>query len=44
MSRTIKISDMHYDSLLKLSKKYKMKVEEMVEELIEETYNSRVRR
>ena len=44
MSKQIKISDMHYDSLLKLSKKYKMKVESLVEELIEENYNSKVRR
>ena len=44
MTKQIRISDMHYDSLQKLSKKYKMKIEALVEELIEETYNSKVRR
>ena len=33
--RRIQISDMHYDSLLKLSKKCKVKLEQLVEEMIE---------
>ena len=42
--KRIQISDMHYDSLLKLSKKYKVNLEQLVEEMIEENYNSKVRR
>ena len=42
--KRIQISDMYYDSLLKLSKKYKIKLEQLLEEMIEENYNSKVRR
>jgi len=42
--KRIQISDKHFDSLFKLSKKYKVKLEQLVEEMIEENYNSKVRR
>ncbi len=42
--KRIQISDMHYDSLLKLSKKYRIKLEQLLEKMIEENYNSKVRR
>ena len=42
--KQVKITDMHYDSLVKLAKKYRMNVSDLIAELIEESYNSKVRR
>lgn len=44
MHKTVKISSMHYDALIKLAQKYRMKIEDLLGELIEENYNSKVRR
>jgi len=44
MYKTVKITKMHYDSLIKLAQKYRMKIEDLLGELIEENYNSKVRR
>jgi hypothetical protein len=41
--KTLKISDVHYSMLVEVSKKYRMKIENLVEELIQETYNSKKR-
>ena len=42
--KQIKISDMHYDSVVKLAKKYRIDISDLIAELIEESYNSKVRR
>ena len=42
--KSIRISDVHYEMLRYQSKKYRMKVEDLVEELIQENYANKKKR
>ena len=42
--KRVEVSDLHHDTLVKISKKYKMTPRQMMEELIEENYPVKVRR
>ena len=42
--KTVKIDDVHYEMLVDVGKKWKMKPEALIAELIQETYASKARR
>lgn len=42
--KQVKISDVHYQMLVDVSKKWKMKPDALVEELIQETYYNKPKR
>ena len=44
MSKQIKIDDVHYQMLLDVGKKWRMKPDDLVEELIQETYANKTKR
>ena len=42
--KSIKISDVHYEMIRDLAKKYRLKVEDLIEELIQENYATKKKR
>ena len=44
MTKQIRISDVHYQMLLDVGKRWRMKPDELVEELIQETYATKEKR
>ena len=42
--KTVKIDDVHYQMLVDVGKRWKMKPDSLVEELIQETYASKAKR
>ena len=44
MTKQIKISGVHYQMLLDVGKKWRMKPDDLVEELIQETYANKTKR
>jgi hypothetical protein len=42
--KQVKISDVHYQMLMEVSKRWKMAVQDLMEELIQETYSSKRKR
>ena len=41
MAKTIKISNVHYQTLVDMGKRWRMKPDDLVEELIYKTYSSK---
>ena len=44
MPKSVKISDVHYQMLLDVGKRWRMKPDELVEELVQETYATKAKR
>ena len=44
MAKSVKISDVHYQMLLDVGKRWRMKPDELVEELVQETYATKAKR
>ena len=44
MTKQVKISDVHYQMLMDVGKKWRMKPDALVEELIQETYSNKTKR
>ena len=44
MTKQVKISDVHYQMLMDVGKKWRMKPDALVEELIQETYSNKSKR
>jgi len=42
--KSVKVSDLHYEMLRDLGKKYRLKVEDLIEELIQENYANKKKR
>ena len=42
--KSVKISDVHFEMLRDLGKKYHLKVEDLIEELIQESYANKKKR
>ena len=42
--KNVKVSDVHYEMLRTLGKKYRLKVEDLIEELIQENYANKKKR
>ena len=44
MAKLVKVSDVHYQMLVDVGKRWRMKPDELVEELIQETYANKTKR
>ena len=44
MAKTVKVSDAHYQMLVDVGKRWRMKPNDLVEELIQETYTKKTKR
>ena len=44
MAKTVKVSDVHYQMLVDVGKRWRMKPNDLVEELIQETYANKTKR
>ena len=44
MAKTVKVSDVHYQMLVDVGKRWRMKPNDLVEELIQETYTNKTKR
>ena len=44
MAKTVKVSDIHYQMLVDVGKRWRMKPDDLVEELIQETYTNKPKR
>ena len=44
MAKTVKVSDVHYQMLVDVGKRWRMKPNDLVEELIQETYTKKTKR
>ena len=44
MAKTVKVSDVHYQMLVDVGKRWRMKPNDLVEELIQEAYTKKTRR
>ena len=44
MAKTVKVSDVHYQMLVDVGKRWRMKPDDLVEELIQETYTNKPKR
>ena len=44
MAKQVKVSDVHYQMLVDVGKRWRMKPEDLVEELIQETYATKTKR
>ena len=44
MSKSVKVSDVHYQMLVDVGKRWRMKPDDLVEELIQETYANKTKR
>ena len=44
MAKTVKVSDVHYQMLVDVGKRWRMKPSDLVEELIQETYTKMTKR
>ena len=44
MAKTVKVSDVHYQMLVDVGKRWRMKPDDLVEELIQETYANKPKR
>ena len=44
MSKSVKVSDVHYQILVDVGKRWRMKPDDLVEELIQETYANKTKR
>ena len=44
MAKRVKVSDVHYQMLVDVGKRWRMKPNDLVEELIQETYTKKTKR
>ena len=44
MAKSVKVSDVHYQMLVDVGKRWRMKPDDLVEELIQETYTNKPKR
>ena len=44
MAKTVKVSDVHYQMLVDVGKRWRMKPNDLVEELIQEAYTNKTKR
>ena len=44
MSKSVKVSDVHYQMLVDVGKRWRMKPDDLVEELIQKTYANKTKR
>ena len=44
MAKTVKVSDVHYQMLVDVGKRWRMTPDDLVEELIQETYANKTKR
>ena len=44
MSKSVKVSDVNYQMLIDVGKRWRMKPDDLVEELIQETYANKTKR
>ena len=44
MAKIVKVSDVHYQMLVDVGKRWRMKPNDLVEELIQETYTKKTKR
>ena len=44
MAKSVKVSDVHYQMLVDVGKRWRMKPDDLVEELIQETYANKTKR
>jgi len=44
MAKSVKVSDVHYQMLVDVGKRWRMKPDDLVEELIQETYANKNKR
>ena len=44
MAKTVKVSDVHYQMLVDVGKRWRMKPNDLVEELIQKTYTKKTKR
>ena len=44
MAKSVKVSDFHYQMLVDVGKRWRMKLDDLVKELIQETYANKTKR
>ena len=44
MAKSVKVSDVHYQMLVDVGKRWRLKPDDLVEELIQETYANKTKR
>ena len=44
MAKQVKVSDVHYQMLVDVGKRWRMKPDDLVEELVQETYANKTKR
>ena len=44
MAKSVKVSDVHYQMLVDVGKRWRMKPDDLVEELIQQTYANKTKR
>ena len=44
MAKSVKVSDVHYQMLVDVGKRWRMKLDDLVKELIQETYANKTKR
>ena len=44
MAKSVKVSDVHYQMLVDVGKRWRMKPDDLVKELIQETYSNKTKR